>query len=154
MQAHDICFVVHQYHLTKRIIAGEIRCVMAQSHRICRSTATALRQNKSNDMNWPFAAKYDYSHSAWWRHQMETFPRYRPFVKVFPAQRPVTRSFDVFFDHSLDKRLSKQSRGWWFETQSHPLWSHCNGMVTPKCYRSVASTCLQCYSCEYTAKTM
>ena len=36
----------------------------------------------------------------------------------FPAQRPVTRSFDVFFDLRLNKRLSKQSRGWWFETQS------------------------------------
>ena len=27
----------------------------------------------------------------------------------FPAKRPVTRSFDVFFDLSLNKRLSKQS---------------------------------------------
>ena len=27
----------------------------------------------------------------------------------FPAQRPVTRSFDVFFDLRLNKRLSKQS---------------------------------------------
>ena len=26
----------------------------------------------------------------------------------FPAQRPVTRSFDVFFDLRLGKRLSKQ----------------------------------------------
>ena len=26
----------------------------------------------------------------------------------FPAQRPVTRSFDVFFDLRLYKRLSKQ----------------------------------------------
>ena len=30
-----------------------------------------------------------------------------------PAQRPVTRSFDVFFDLCLNKRLSKQSWGWW-----------------------------------------
>ena len=36
----------------------------------------------------------------------------------FPAQRPVTRSFDVFFDLRLNKRLSKQSWGWWFETLS------------------------------------
>ena len=28
----------------------------------------------------------------------------------------MTRNFDVFFDLRLDKRLSKQSRGWWFET--------------------------------------
>ena len=34
----------------------------------------------------------------------------------FPAQRPVTRSSDVFFDLRLNKLLSKQSWGWWFET--------------------------------------
>ena len=27
----------------------------------------------------------------------------------FPSQRPVTRSFEVFFDLRLNKRLSKQS---------------------------------------------
>ena len=27
----------------------------------------------------------------------------------------------------LNKRLSKQSWGWWFETLSCPLWHHCNG---------------------------
>ena len=35
----------------------------------------------------------------------------------FPAQRPVTRS--------LNKRLSKQPRGCWFETPSRPLWHQC-----------------------------
>ena len=44
----------------------------------------------------------------------------------FPLQRPVTRSFDVFFDVCLNKRLSKQSWGWWFETPSCPLWRQCN----------------------------
>ena len=43
----------------------------------------------------------------------------------FPSQRPVTRSFDVFFDLRLNKRLSKQSRGWWFETPSRSLWRRC-----------------------------
>ena len=42
----------------------------------------------------------------------------------FPTQRPVTRSFDVYFDLRPNKRLSKQSWGWWFETQSRPLWRH------------------------------
>ena len=28
---------------------------------------------------------------------------------------------------SLNKRLSKQWWGWWFETPSLPLWYHCNG---------------------------
>ena len=45
----------------------------------------------------------------------------------FPTQRPVTRSFDVFFDLRLNKRLSKQPWGWWFETPSWSLWRHCYG---------------------------
>ena len=47
-----------------------------------------------------------------------------PVTGEFPAQRPVTRSFDFFFDMRLNKRLSKQSWGWWFETLSRPLWRH------------------------------
>ena len=35
-----------------------------------------------------------------------------PLTDEFPAQRPVTRSFDVFFDLHLNKRLSKQSWGY------------------------------------------
>ena len=69
----------------------------------------------------------------WWRHQMETFSALltlcagnSPVTDEFPTQRPVTRSFDVFFDLRLNKRLTKQSRGWWFETPSHSLWRHCN----------------------------
>ena len=44
----------------------------------------------------------------------------------FPTQRPVTRSFDVFFDLHLNKRLSKQPWGWWFEPPSWSLWRQCN----------------------------
>ena len=44
----------------------------------------------------------------------------------FPTQRPVTRSFDVYFDLRLYKRLCKQSPGWWFETLLCPLWRHNN----------------------------
>ena len=51
----------------------------------------------------------------------------------FPAQRPVTRSFDVFFDLRLNKRLSKQKWGWWFETLSRPLWRHCNALILRHC---------------------
>ena len=72
---------------------------------------------------------------TWWRHQMETFSALltvcagnSPVPGEFPAQRPVTRSFDVFFDLRLNKRLSKQSWGWWFETPSCPLWRHRNGI--------------------------
>ena len=46
-------------------------------------------------------------------------------IGEFPAQRPATRGFDVFFLR-LNKWLSKQWRGWWFETPSRPLWRHSN----------------------------
>ena len=56
---------------------------------------------------------------TWWRHQMETFSALlaicagnSPVTSEFPAQRPVTQSFDVFLDLRLNKRLSKQSWGW------------------------------------------
>ena len=52
-----------------------------------------------------------------------------PATGEFPTQGPVTRSFDVFFVLRLNKRLSKQSWGWWFETPSRSLLHHCNGEV-------------------------
>ena len=71
--------------------------------------------------------------STWWRHQMETFSALlaicagnSPVHGEFPAQRPVTRSFDVFFDVRPNKHLRKQSWGWWFETLSPSLWRHRN----------------------------
>ena len=76
------------------------------------------------------------SYLSWWRHQMETFSALlticagnSALTGRFPAQRPVTRGFDVFFDLRLNKRLSKQCWGWWFETPSRPLWRHCNVTV-------------------------
>ena len=49
-----------------------------------------------------------------------------PVPGEFPAHRPVTRSFDVFFDLCPNKRLSKQWWSWWFEAPSSPLLRHCN----------------------------
>ena len=50
----------------------------------------------------------------WWHQQMETFSALlaifavsSPVTGEFPTQRPVTRSFDVFFDLRPNKRLSK-----------------------------------------------
>ena len=84
----------------------------------------------------------------WWRHQMETFSALlaicagnSPVPGEFPAQMPVKRSFDVFFDLRLNKRLSKQSWGWWFETLSRPLWRHCNDQYNLTHWGLVAHTC-------------
>ena len=49
-----------------------------------------------------------------------------PVPGKFPAQRSVTRSFDVFFDLHPNKRLSKQLWGWWIEVPSWSLWRHRN----------------------------
>ena len=63
-----------------------------------------------------------------WKH----FPRYCPLCgeftgpSEFPIQWLVTRSFGVFFDLGLNKRLSKQLWGWWFETPPWSLRRQCN----------------------------
>ena len=71
-----------------------------------------------------------------WLHQMETFSKLlalcagnSPVTSEFPSQRPVMWSFDVSFDLHLNKRLSKQSWGWWFEMPSCSFWHHCSGHV-------------------------
>ena len=44
---------------------------------------------------------------------------------------PLTKASDhelsCFIYLCLNKRLSKHSRRWWFETPSRSLWCHCNG---------------------------
>ena len=45
-----------------------------------------------------------------------TGPLCGEFTGELLAQRPMTQNFDVFSDLRLNKRLSKQSWGWLFET--------------------------------------
>ena len=75
---------------------------------------------------------------TWWRDQMETFSALLATCAgnstvsgEFPAQRPLTWSFDVFLDLRPNKRLSKHWWGWWFETPSYPLWRQCNYTKLP-----------------------
>ena len=103
----------------------------------CRVTSSMIHRfrshrNKCETINSLFA----FIIGSWWRHQMETFSALlamcagnSPVTGEFPAQRPVTRSFYVFFDLPLNKRLSKQWRGWSFETPLRLLWRHCNVSV-------------------------
>ena len=90
-----------------------------------------------NDVRWGGVRhmetqEHEESH-AWWRHQVETFSALlalctgnSPVTGEFPAQRPVMRSFDVFFDLRLNTQLSKQPRSWGFDTPTRLLWHHCN----------------------------
>ena len=85
----------------------------------------------------------------WWRHEMETFSALltlcagnSPATGEFPSQRPVTWSFDVFLDLRLNKRLSKQSWCWWFETPWRSLWRHCNAILNSHPPNTVISAIL------------
>ena len=70
-----------------------------------------------------------------WKH----FSRYWPFVRGIhrsPVNSPHKVQWRgalmfVFFDLRVNKRLSKQSWGWWFETLSRSLWRHCYALSKP-----------------------
>ena len=54
--------------------------------------------------------------NTWWRHQMETFSALLAVCEgnssvtdEFPSQRPVTRRFDVFFDHLCPQQTAEQT---------------------------------------------
>ena len=68
-----------------------------------------------------------------WKHFPRNWPLCGEFTGPgeFPTQRPVARSFGVFFDLRLNKRLSKQPWGWWFETPLWSLWCQCNAKEIP-----------------------
>ena len=114
------CLTTPIYHLgrCRLIIKGVLR--HSQFH-------------KNHEVNPHHVLAHHPGANAWWRHQMETFSALLalcegnpPVTGGPPSQRPVTRRFDVFFDLRLNKRLSKQSRRRWFETQSRSLWRHCD----------------------------
>ena len=77
---------------------------------------------------------------SWWRHQMETLSALlalcagnSPDTGEFHAQRPVTRSFDVYFDLRQNTCLRKHSRRVWFEMPSRSFWRHCNDAFRDLC---------------------
>ena len=97
----------------------------------------------------------DYLIVAWWRHMTMMTSSNGDIFRVtghlcreftgpgeFPTQRPVMRSFDIFFDLRLNKQFSKQSWGWWFETLSRSLWRHRNGRYM---IGSVLAQVMACY---------
>ena len=78
-----------------------------------------------------------------WKH----FPRYWPFLRGIhrsPVNSPHKGQWGgaltfSFFDLHLNKRLTKQSWSWWFETPPCPLWRHCNAVIST----TVCSTCVR-----------
>ena len=81
--------------------------------------------------------------SLWWRHPLVT--------GGFPSQRPVMWSFDVSFDVSLNKLLSKQFRCRWFETPLRLLQRQLmTGMISFVCITDLRLWCLGANSHENT----
>ena len=98
----------------------------------------------------------DLSKVPWWRHQMGWCSALlalcegnSPITGECPSQKPATRSFDVFVDLRLNKRLSKKLWGWGFETLSRSLWRHCNEMPSPVKMKAIYWKCMV-YLQQYT----
>ena len=89
-------------------------------------------------------------HIEWVCYLHEDVIKWKHFPCNWPLVRGIHRSpvnsphegqwrgalmFVCFFYLRLNKRLSKQSWGWWFETPSRPLWRHRN-----ETYRVISSS--------------
>ena len=84
---------------------------------------------KQNKMNTCYSSILCLDDVIKWKH----IPRYWPFVRGI-HRSPVNSPHKCQWRGALmflivlrlNKRLSKQLWGWWFETPSRPLWHHCN----------------------------
>ena len=83
----------------------------------------------------PTTARFLHDHDdvIKWKH----FPRYWPFVRGIhrsPVNSPHKGQWRGALLFSLicalNKRLSKQSWGWWFDTPSRSLWRHYNDHIS------------------------
>ena len=127
-----LCSIESKCVVSPEILTGRHCCCLLSNFFSERNEPSALMDAGAIFLACDTAAFHENSWS-WWRHQMEKFSALlafcagnSPVAGEFPTQRPATRSFDVFFDLRLNKRLSKQSWGWWFETLACSLWRHCN----------------------------
>ena len=129
----DEFFVVSLYKLlTKQSSCNDLRChnlyvTFFWWHFVPNSTSYSECKAECK-AEFFFLGQVSNFKVTWWRHQMETFSMLLAICPVnssvtgeFHTQRPVTRSFDVFFDLHLNKRLSKQWWGWWFETKKNQI---------------------------------
>ena len=121
----DLKIIVHAYELPYHRNAYTMSQVGSLSH---YSSMEIKSDDKVSVSYWEAALML----WSWWRHQMETFPALlvlcaanSPVTGEFSSQRPVTQSFDVFFDLRLNRWLNEQSSRRWFETPSCSLLRHC-----------------------------
>ena len=114
---------VTSYKTTQKV---EINTCNPGSTLICLHRLTGIRAWMSNCIAlllWDIII-HSCSHVTWWRHQMETFSALlaicagnSPVTVEFPAQRPVTRSFDVFFNLRIYRWVNNREAG---DLRRHP----------------------------------
>ena len=79
-----------------------------------------------------------------------TGPRWIPHTKASDAEL-----WCLYFVLRPNKRLSKQSWGWWFETLSHPLWRHRNVWQSRFIYYQTAPVGPNCDQlCQHTNRRL
>ena len=108
-----LSFILHDYHSLVHWILSENLCFSSKTSEIMMTS--------SNDNIFRV-----------------TGPLWGESTGGFLLQRPVTRSFDVFFDLRQNKRLSKLS---WFESPSRSIWRHCDLLLAMEMYLKLASFC-------------
>ena len=130
---------------------NRLRSMAIKLHEICvnlpkptfGSIGTYLQHNKAlqNHVYVLWDTEFCYSYQTWYSdislHMMTSsneniFRVTGDLCVEFTCHRWIPRSkasdaeLWCFFYLRLIKRLSKQSRGWWFGKPSRPLWRHCN----------------------------
>ena len=101
-------FVMIEYFLCKRMEYFFLSWILESLQIYQKRLAVVLPTNLKLDMKILV---------SWWH------PRWIPRTKASDAE------LWCFLDLRLNKRLSRQSWGWWFETLSRPLWRHRNELT-------------------------
>ena len=93
--------------LTFAIFARKVHTFIVHPRRLSTKYILKVR----NGYYFPLSFSFCKVRTTWWRYEMETFSVLlalcagnSPVTGEFPSQRPMTRSFDVFFDLRLNKR--------------------------------------------------
>ena len=112
------------------------------SQRLCTDVCNIMIIDIHTFLHWYASTNHNLwewctllANCAWWRHQMETFSALlaicagnSPVTGEFTAKKPVTRSFDVFFDLRLNE-------GWVNNHEAGDLRRH------SACYDVIAMIC-------------
>ena len=101
-------------------VCSECSCCQPRKHLLCVTLLWGLSsEDKQRQIRMTLSN---------WNISCVTCPLWGEFTghRWIPLTKAITRSFDVFFGLRLNKQLCKQSRRWWVEKPSGPLWRHCN----------------------------